>query len=165
MKFFIATGGSWICRFLVLNFVLFAFLELGVIEHLVLLARQLVMWMILIIPTTPGGAGLAEMLFTDFLADIAGTGTLILTMAFIWRGLSSYLYLIIGSILLPRWLVKTRKKWLKFCMFFVAHTTLNAHIWYEVKRRLENLETHHYYSVMCNYILWVFGIYSNWIWL
>ena len=109
VKFFLATGGSWICRFLVLNFVLLAFLELGLLEHLILLARQLVMWMILIIPTTPGGAGLAEMLFTDFLADIAGTGTLILTMAFIWRGLSNYLYLIIGSILLPRWLVSTKK--------------------------------------------------------
>ena len=109
VRFFMATGGSWICRFLVLNFVLLAFLELGIIDHLVLLARQLVMWMILIIPTTPGGAGLAEMLFTDFLADIAGTGTLILTMAFLWRGLSNYLYLIIGSILLPRWLVKTKK--------------------------------------------------------
>ena len=110
VKFFLATGGSWICRFLVLNFVLYAFLELGLIEHLIVLARQLVMWMVLIIPSTPGGSGVAEMLFTDFLADIAGTGTLILTMAFIWRGLSSYLYLIIGSILLPRWLVKTRKK-------------------------------------------------------
>jgi uncharacterized protein (TIRG00374 family) len=110
LRFFAATGGSWICRFLVLNFVLFAFLELGIIEHLTLLARQLVMWMILIIPTTPGGAGIAEMLFTDFLADIAGTGTLILTMAFIWRGLSSYLYLLIGSLFLPRWLIKTRKK-------------------------------------------------------
>lgn len=105
-KIFAATCWSWTSRFLVINFVLLAFIEIGLFDQLVVLGRQLVMWLLMLIPLTPGSSGMAEFLFTDFLGDLIKNGTMAIVLAFIWRLISYYPYLIIGSILLPRWLRK-----------------------------------------------------------
>lgn len=103
-KAFLATVLSWTSRFLVLNFVLLAFNPL--MEHLVVFARQLSMWLILLISPTPGGSGIAELALSGFLKDFIPFG-LVGIIALIWRLISYYLYLIVGAVLVPFWLKQT----------------------------------------------------------
>lgn len=106
-KIFLATIWSWTSRYLVINFILLAFIETGMMDQLIILGRQLVMWLIMILPTTPGASGIAEYLFGQMLGDFVRNGALALSLAFVWRLISYYPYLIIGSILLPRWLSRS----------------------------------------------------------
>lgn len=100
------TVWSWVSRFLVINFVLLAFIELQGLDQLIILARQLVMWLALILTPTPGGSGVAEFAFSSLFADYMryGGGVSALALALIWRTLSYYPYLLIGSLILPKWL-------------------------------------------------------------
>ena len=103
LKAFAATMFSWTARFWVVNFLLLAFTPVA--DHLLVYGRQLVMWVIMLISPTPGGAGVAEFAFQGFLADFTpiGLGGL---LAVLWRLLSYYPYLFIGAIILPKWLKK-----------------------------------------------------------
>ncbi|MCW5900104.1 MAG: flippase-like domain-containing protein [Flavobacteriales bacterium] len=103
-----ATVFSWASRFLVINFIAAAFFSVG--DHLLLYARQLVMWVILLISPTPGGSGVAEVAFAGFFRDLLPTLGFIGAIAIIWRLFSYYLYLFMGVIILPRWLRRTRSK-------------------------------------------------------
>jgi uncharacterized protein (TIRG00374 family) len=85
----------------VVNFIILAFTPVG--EHLLIYARQLVMWSILLLTPTPGGSGFAEFAFSGFFQDFIPIG-LAASLALIWRLISYYPYLFIGSIVLPRWL-------------------------------------------------------------
>ncbi len=104
---FIATMSSWISRFLVINCILQAFLNLGLVEQLQVLTKQLVMWMFLRVSPTPGGSGVAEWAFGELLSQFSSSIILLSGMAIIWRLMSYYPYLFIGAFLLPRWLRKT----------------------------------------------------------
>lgn len=104
LKAFAATFISWTARFWVVNFMILAFVAVD--NHLLIYARQLVMWVIMLISPTPGGAGIAEFAFSGFLADFIPFG-LDATLAFIWRLISYYPYLFIGAIILPRWIKRT----------------------------------------------------------
>jgi uncharacterized protein (TIRG00374 family) len=103
MKAFWATMFSWTARFWVVNFLILAFIAVD--DHLLIYGRQLVIWVIMLISPTPGGAGIAEFAFEGFLADFIpiGLGGL---MAVLWRLISYYPYLFIGVIVLPKWLKK-----------------------------------------------------------
>lgn len=105
-KAFGATCLSWGSRFLVINFIAAAFFTVG--DHLLLYARQLIMWVILLISPTPGSSGVAEVAFSGFFQDLLPAVGYIGALAVIWRILSYYLYLFIGTIVLPRWLRNTR---------------------------------------------------------
>lgn len=104
MKTFLATVASWTSRYLVINFVLQAFVHLGLLQHIQLFAKQFVLWMFLRVSPTPGGSGVAEWAFGELLVNFAGSAVLLGTMAVIWRLISYFPYLLIGSILFPRWL-------------------------------------------------------------
>lgn len=110
LKIFIITCAAWISRYLVINFMLLAFVELNLLDHLYILGRQMVMWMVMLVTPTPGGSGAAEYLFSDFLADFTKGGALASGLAILWRILSYYPYLLIGTILTPRWLAITQKQ-------------------------------------------------------
>lgn len=103
-----ATFGSWVSRFLVINFLLAAFLPLDATRHLLILAKQFILWLFMRMSPTPGGSGVAEYAFSELLGALGGSTLIILALAFLWRVLSYYSYLLIGSILLPRWLSKKR---------------------------------------------------------
>ena len=77
---------------------------MGLWDQIIVFGRQLLMWLVLIIPVSPGGSGVAEYLFVDTFSDFIKNGGIAVTLAFIWRIVSYYPYLIIGSIILPRWL-------------------------------------------------------------
>jgi hypothetical protein len=100
------TFGSWISRFLVINCLLAAFIKLGYFEHLLILSKQFILWLFMRMSPTPGGSGVAEYIFGELMEPLGGSMVLMLGLAFIWRALSYYSYLIIGSFILPRWLRK-----------------------------------------------------------
>lgn len=106
-KSFLSTFLSWSSRYLVANALILAFF--GYADQLLLFARQLVMWIMMLVMPTPGGSGFAEYIFTHFLGDMmpvapglqVAAGTLV---AVAWRLVTYYPYLIVGAILFPRWL-------------------------------------------------------------
>jgi uncharacterized protein (TIRG00374 family) len=97
---YIATFFSWTARFWVVNFLILSITPVG--EHFLIYARQLVMWVILLISPTPGSSGVAEYLFSDFLGDFIPLG-LAAALALLWRLVSYYPYIIIGALVLPNW--------------------------------------------------------------
>jgi uncharacterized protein (TIRG00374 family) len=104
MQAFLATIFSWTARFLVINFIIMAFNPLA--DQFIIFARQLSMWVILIVSPTPGGSGIAEFVFSGFLSEFIPFG-LAGILAVLWRLISYYPYLFIGAIVLPRWLGKS----------------------------------------------------------
>lgn len=103
-KSFFATLLSWTSRYLVINCVLAAFLSIGFKEHVMIYAKQLVLWLFMLISPTPGASGVAEYAFGELLGDFSSSTVLIVALALIWRLISYFPYLIIGAFLLPRWI-------------------------------------------------------------
>jgi len=101
-----ATMLSWTCRYLVINCVLAAFLPISFFNHIFILGKQLVLWIFMLISPTPGASGIAEFAFGELMGDFSSSILLIVALAVIWRLISYFPYLIIGSILLPKWLQK-----------------------------------------------------------
>jgi uncharacterized protein (TIRG00374 family) len=81
-----------------------AFVDLSVSQHWLVFSRQIVMWITMLISPTPGAAGTAEAIFKEFFIDFLGDYTFISMI--LWRALSYYPYLLLGAIVLPRWLRK-----------------------------------------------------------
>lgn len=106
IKAFGATMFSWTARFWVVNFLILAFVSGG--DQLLIYARQLVMWVILLISPTPGGSGIAEFMLPNFIGEYMGGFSNEITL--LWRLISYYAYLIIGAIVLPVWLRRVYKK-------------------------------------------------------
>jgi uncharacterized protein (TIRG00374 family) len=104
IKVFLATCGSWISRYLVINALLQAFLQLGILDHILLLGKQLVLWLLMRVSPTPGGSGVAEYAFGELLVDFSQSALLLASLAIVWRMISYFPYLFIGAFLLPRWL-------------------------------------------------------------
>jgi glycosyltransferase 2 family protein len=104
LRTFLATFCSWTSRYLVINFILQAFITLGLLQHIQVLAKQLVLWMFLRVSPTPGGSGAAEWAFSELLSDVTTSAVLLAGMAVLWRMISYFPYLLIGTIILPRWL-------------------------------------------------------------
>lgn len=101
IRAFVATFLSWTARFWVVNFLILSITPVG--QHFLIYARQLVMWVIMLISPTPGSSGVAEFLFSDFLGDFIPFG-LTAAVALLWRLVSYYPYIIIGAIVLPSWI-------------------------------------------------------------
>ncbi len=99
---------SWTGRYLVINMILAAFLSIGWYEHWVVLSKQFALWVIMLVSPTPGASGVAEWGFTALLGDIASSALLISSLAVLWRLISYFPYLFIGSLLMPRWLKKKK---------------------------------------------------------
>ena len=108
-KVFLSTFGSWMSRYLVINAVLNAFLQLGFLDNIKVLGQQLVLWLFMLVSPTPGGSGVAEFAFGELLSTFTTSTLLLGIIALIWRLISYFPYLILGSILLPAWLRRTRK--------------------------------------------------------
>ena len=102
-----ATSLAWIARYFTANMVIMAFVMAD--DHILIIGRQLVMWVIMLISPTPGGSGIAEALFMSLLKD-SSISQLALVAAIVWRFVSYYPYLFIGSFIFPSWLRRTSKK-------------------------------------------------------
>ena len=98
---------SWSSRYLVANALIMAFFSVS--DQFLLFARQLVMWIMMLVMPTPGGSGFAEYIFSTYCRDLIevpvamqlGAATLI---AVLWRLVTYYPYLVAGAIIFPRWI-------------------------------------------------------------
>lgn len=98
----IATFASWTARYSIVNCILHAFQPGHTLNDSVVYGKQVVMGIIILLSPTPGGSGLAEFIFNDFLGLFIATG-LAPALALLWRMMSYYPYIIVGVFLLPRW--------------------------------------------------------------
>ena len=105
----LATFLSWTARYWVVNFLIMAFTSVLVYDNLIIYARQLVMWVIMLISPTPGSSGVAELMFSGFFKEFIPFG-LAAGLAIIWRLASYYPYLFIGAVILPGWLKRVYAK-------------------------------------------------------
>ncbi len=66
LKAYLSTFISWTARYWVVNCLILAFVAVD--NHFLIYAKQLIMWVILLISPTPGGAGVAEIMFHEYLS-------------------------------------------------------------------------------------------------
>lgn len=97
-----ATIFVWSSRYLMLNALIWAFVPMDVFDHVIVFARQVIMWIVMMISPTPGSSGTAEFFYGQFFAEFLGKYTFVTSI--VWRLLSYYPYLILGAIFLPRWI-------------------------------------------------------------
>ena len=103
IKSFLATTMAWLSRYLVVNCVLFIFFMMTT-GHFTVLARQFVLWIIMMLPLTPGASGIAEATFVPVLCEFIPLYKA--EIIFSWRLFTYFPYLILGVIVFPRWLKK-----------------------------------------------------------
>jgi hypothetical protein len=107
IKAFGATIISWTSRYWVVNALFLIFF--AVPDHFLLYARQLVAWIMMLVIPTPGGSGGSEWVFMKYLGDLIPLvpelkKPIAVVLAFLWRMISYYPYLLIGTIIFPRWI-------------------------------------------------------------
>jgi uncharacterized membrane protein YbhN (UPF0104 family) len=113
LKAFTATFFSWSARYWVVNFLLIALIFgipnsemfISISDHVLIFARQLVMWIMMLVMPTPGGSGFAEAIFSEYMGEFIPIG-FVAVMALLWRFVTYYPYLFIGAIIVPRWVKK-----------------------------------------------------------
>ncbi len=109
IKAFGATVLSWTSRYCVINALFLAFFVVP--DHFLVFARQLVAWIMMLVSPTPGGSGFSEYVFVRYFGELLQIspelkGSMAAVLALLWRLISYYPYLFIGSILFPRWIRK-----------------------------------------------------------
>ncbi len=107
MKIVVSTIFIWSARYLMLNFLVEAYVNISITDHFIVFGKNLILWITMLFSPTPGSSGTAEFFFPMFYGHILGDFTLAATL--FWRVLSYYPYLIIGALLLPKWLQRTQK--------------------------------------------------------
>jgi len=107
----LATLMSWSARFLTLVAVMgIVVAPLQSLDGLLIVARQLVMWVFLLISPTPGSSGVAEWLLEVFFApwfDAAASPIAPALTMLIWRLATHFIYLLVGVLVIPGWLRRT----------------------------------------------------------
>lgn len=99
----LTTFASWTARYSIVNCIVHAFMPgAGFGNDLVIYGKQVIMGILVLLSPTPGGSGLAEFIFNDFLGMYIAPG-LAPALGLLWRLISYYPYILIGAILLPRW--------------------------------------------------------------
>ncbi|QZT36253.1 flippase-like domain-containing protein [Halosquirtibacter xylanolyticus] len=120
IKSFFATTTSWISRYWTANLIILGVAVstvnpnpqlFEISNQMIIFARQLIMWIMMMVMPSPGGAGFSEFLFSQYMTDFIphGYGNMV---SLIWRAISYYPYLLIGAIIFPIWVRNnfTRKK-------------------------------------------------------
>src|SRR5258705_2199231 len=93
---------SWTARYSIVNCLVLA-INNAPIDNFILYGRQVIMGIVILLSPTPGGAGVAEAIFSKYLAEFVPVG-LADASALLWRLMSYYPYLLVGAIILPGWL-------------------------------------------------------------
>ena len=101
VKIILATLFIWFARYAMLNSLVAAYADLSLTDHLLVFARHIIMWIVMLVSPTPGSSGTAEFFFQEFYQPFLGEYTF--GVSIFWRLLSYYPYLILGAIFLPRW--------------------------------------------------------------
>lgn len=102
-RIIMSTIVAWVARYAILNCIIAAFTNgLIVTDHLLLLGKHVILWVVMLISPTPGGSGVAENFFIQFFSTYLNEFTLGATL--FWRLVTYYPYLLIGAIILPKWI-------------------------------------------------------------
>lgn len=106
IKMIVSTVFAWGARFLVANCLLMAFSPLPITwqVHKLLFARQSILFVIMFMAVTPGGSGIAESAFEYILGSLCPIPPGKAALAFLWRMIGFYPYMLLGVWLLPRWI-------------------------------------------------------------
>lgn len=101
---------SWCSRYLVVNALFIAFFPVS--DNLLIFARQFVMWVVMVISPTPGGSGISEFIFKQYLSEFIPLAGVVPVIILLWRVFTYYNYLFIGALIVPQWAKKafTKKK-------------------------------------------------------
>lgn len=105
LRTFVVTTLAWSCKYLVVNALISAFGDVNAWDQVIIMSRMLVLWLVMLIPITPGSSGLAELTFLALMCKYVDLG-LAGTITFLWRVLTYYPYLLLGALLMPRWLAR-----------------------------------------------------------
>lgn len=105
----LSTAFVWTARYFVVSCIIAAFLHLSAHTHLLIFARNFVWKVVLLVAVTPGGAGIVEGTFKIFFQDFITPSLLVLVLLF-YRIVTYYLYLVLGSFFLPRWIGRVFSK-------------------------------------------------------
>lgn len=102
-KAVLATIFIWVARYFILNCLAMAFVDLSWMDNVLVFARQVIMWVVMLVSPTPGSSGVAESVFPLFYDEFF-TGSFSSVVGIFWRLFYYYPYLFLGAIFLPRWL-------------------------------------------------------------
>jgi uncharacterized protein (TIRG00374 family) len=108
LKSFVATFLAWSSRYCVVNALFLVFF--AVHDHLLIFARQFVMWIMMLVSPTPGGSGFAEFVFKEFLGEFIPIAGMTVVVALLWRFITYYLYLLVGVVIIPNWIKNQLQK-------------------------------------------------------
>src|SRR5690606_38725635 len=97
-----ATLFVWTARYLMRNALITAYSSVSLSGHVIIFARQIIMWIVMMISPTPGSSGTAEFFFAQFFEEFLSGYTFVTSI--VWRMFSYYPYLLLGAIFLPRWI-------------------------------------------------------------
>jgi uncharacterized protein (TIRG00374 family) len=103
---------AWIFRFFAVTAILIALntdIVLKLYDHLVLLGRGEGLYAVTAYSPTPGGSGVAEIIFGQFYKEYVTPGIAVVA-AVLWRVITYYPYLILGVIIIPNWIRKLINK-------------------------------------------------------
>ena len=107
IKIIMSTIFIWSSRYLIVNFLAGAYVSIPLAEHFSIFGKHIIMWITMLVSPTPGSSGTAEYIFPLFYDEILQKYTLI--VGTLWRMMTYYPYLIVGAIMIPRWIRKALK--------------------------------------------------------
>lgn len=110
LEVFGGTALSWTSRFLVVNALFIAFLPSTLTDQWIILAKQFIIWVVLMISPTPGGSGISEYLFSEYYGVLVPSAGIALILAICWRVISYYVYLLVGCFIVPEWIKNVSKR-------------------------------------------------------
>lgn len=111
-KIALITLGAWILRFFTVTAILIALnpnMMQTLYDHIILLGRGEALYAVTAYSPTPGGSGVAEIVFGQFYSEYVTPGIAVIA-AVIWRTITYYPYLILGVIIIPNWIRKLINK-------------------------------------------------------
>lgn len=103
LKAGLSTVFVWSARYFIVNCLIAAFKDLDLAGHFDTFSKHVILWVSQLVAVTPGGSGFAEYFFQELMG-------VTVSIAILWRILTYYGYLAIGSIALPRWLKRVLVK-------------------------------------------------------
>jgi len=103
-KISVSTIFIWSARYLMVNCLIEAYVDLNLTQHVLVFGKHIILWISMLLSPTPGSSGAAEYLFPVFYESFLGEYSLV--VALIWRAFTYYPYLLLGAIFLPKWIRK-----------------------------------------------------------
>lgn len=113
LRVVLGTLGAWTLKFLMINCLLIAIVPntpLDGATQAFVYARMVAMFIIMAAAPTPGGAGVAELLFAALIADFVPDAGVAIVVALVWRSMAYYGYLLLGVFVVPGWVTRQLSK-------------------------------------------------------